>query len=124
MDINLIEDPNLIPKPREQIAIQSLKVIPLADGHRIRVEIQITPFSPQDRLNLQVVTRLADGSEVASMEVVATLQSSLRLTVHLQQPGSTDGSYIIEARLYFDPAEVQHSATTSFTLPDDITDSD
>lgn len=122
MDINLIDDPNLVPKPRDEIAIQSLKAIPFADGRRIRVDIQITPFNPQDRPSLQLITTMADGTELASMEVVSTMQSSLRLTVHLRQPGSTDGTYTVEARLFFDPADIQHSANASFTLPDDITD--
>ena len=122
MDLNLIEDPNLIPRPRDQIRVQKLEAVPFVDGRRIRVDIHITPFAPHDRPSLQVITTSADGTEVASMEVVSTLQSSIRLTVHLRQPGSTDGTYIIEARLFYETNQIQHTAATSITLPNDITD--
>jgi hypothetical protein len=124
MDLNLIEDPNLIPKPRDQVQIQTLEAVPFADGRRIRVDIHITPFAPHDRPSLQIITTRADGTEVASMEVVSTLQSSIRLTVHLREPGPTDGAYTIEARLFYETNEIQHTVTTQITLPDDITNLD
>jgi hypothetical protein len=124
MDLNLIEDPNLIPRPRDQVQIQKLEAVPFTDGRRIRVDIHITPFSPHDRPSLQIITTGADGTEVASMEVVSTLQSSIRLTVHLRQPGPTDGTYTIEAHLFYETNEIQHTASTRITLPADITDLD
>ena len=122
MDLNLIDDPNLIPKPRDQVQIQSLEAVPFSDGRRIRVDIHITPFAPHDRPSLEIITRMADGTQVASMDVVSSLQSSIRLTIHLRQPGLTDGTYTIEARLFYEPAEVQHTITTTVTIPNDNTD--
>lgn len=116
MDLNFISDPNLIPKPRHEIRIESLKLSPYPDGRRIRIEIEITPFGPADRPNLEIEARRPDESEAGFVSVVETMQRAISLTMHLQQPGSTAGQYRFTARLFFEPGAIQHSIESTVDL--------
>jgi len=120
MDLNFIADPNSIPRPRDQVAIQSLKLTPYPDGQRIRVEIEITPFLPMDRPNLELLVHKDNGAEVASISVVESLNNRVSLTVHLRQSGAPDGVYSFRADLSYEGSNVQHSLETTVTIPDDI----
>ncbi len=122
MDLNFITDPNLVPKPRDQIQIQTIKLLPYPDKRRIHVEIEITPFAPTDRPNLEIVAHSEDGSEIASLNVVETMHRAIGLTIHLRQPGSTDGRYTFTANLFYEPGIIQHSLEATVSIPDDITD--
>jgi len=120
MDLNFINDPNLIPKPRHQVQIEDLRLTPYSDGQRIRVEIDITPFLPADRPNIDLTAHKDDGTEVASLSIVETMHNRISLTVHLRQPGSSAGYYRFKASLFYEVGIVQHAREVGIKLPEDI----
>ncbi len=119
MELNFITDPTQHPRPREEIRIQSVKLAPYPDGRRVRVEIDLTPFGPSDRPNLQITATHSDGTEAASIHIVETMHRSISLTAHLRHPGTTDGKYIFTTRLFYDPAVSQDVVETQLTLNSD-----
>jgi hypothetical protein len=119
MDLNFVTDPELAPRPREEMAITSFKATPYPDGRRIRLDIVTTPFVPADRPNLDVVALDADGEPVGSVSVIETANYKLSLTMHLRVPEPT-GEYTFKVMLFYDSQEVQDTALDRITLPEDI----
>ncbi len=120
MNLEFITDPEMAPRPREEIQITELKVTPYPEGRRVRVEIAITPFAPVDRPNLEVVAYNAKGSNVGGFSVIEAAHHRLVLTMHLRE-SDPRGEYVLRANLYYDdPGRVQHTASKTLTLPDDI----
>jgi len=120
MDLNFINDPGLVPRPRSEIRIQSLKVQSYPDGRRMRVEIEVTAFAPSDRPSIELSVHRADSTEVASLNIVETMHRTMALTVHLRQSDQPEGSYTFQANLYYEPGIIQHSFNTKISLPEDI----
>lgn len=119
MNIDFLTDPELVPRPREEIRIEAFGLSPYPDGKRVRLELELTPFAPSDRPNLEITASSTDGKAVASLSVIETVSRRLSLTMHLREP-KPEGRYDFEADLYYSPETIQDSAHAILTLPDDI----
>jgi hypothetical protein len=117
MDLDFITDPELAPKPRGEARILELTAEPYPDGQRVKVHIAITPFAPVDRPSLEVVVARKNGAVVTSLSVIETMNRIVDLTAHLRQEAPTDGTYTVQADLYYDPEQIQHTLRDEFTLP-------
>lgn len=124
MDLNFITDPNLLPQPRNLIRIQKLTLTPYSDARRIRVDIEITPFLPADRPNIELTAHKDDGTEVASVSIVESMHNRISLTIHLRQSEPSDGSYLFKASLFYEVGIIQHALEANVTIPDDIPNDD
>lgn len=116
MDIDLIADPNQLPKPRREIKIERLTAAVLEDATRIRVTVETTPFAPPDRPNIELTAFAPSGEIAASVSIIETMQRSMSLTMHLGNKPAP-GIYRLQAELSFGEAPTQHSAETTFELP-------
>lgn len=119
MDLNFVTDPELAPRPREDMAITAFEATPYPDGRRVRLDIVTTPFTPADRPNLDVMVLDANGEPVGSVSVIETANYKLSLTMHLRVPEPA-GEYTFKAVLFYDSQEVQDTALERITLPEDI----
>jgi hypothetical protein len=120
MNLSFFPDPNLAPKPREDIQLESLDLSPYPDGRRVKVDIAITPFMPMDRPNLEISVTDEYENLVASLSVVETNTPTLDLTVHLKTDEPPRGQYTFQVDLYYD--HIQHSLHKSIRLPEDMPD--
>jgi hypothetical protein len=120
MTIDFFADPGLVPKPRAAIRIEDLRLIPYTDGYRVRLEIELTPFGPADRPNLDIEVSKPDGTQVAAICIIESIQRAIGITVHLREPEQPRGTYHFRADLYYGEESVQHSLTRSLVLPDGI----
>ena len=96
MDFFFPED-NLNRLTPEETHITSLSAEPYADGQRVRVNIEITPF--QKRPHLEVVITDAGNEEVSTASIVEPMGWKLEFTMHLR--GAPAGPFQIEARLFY-----------------------
>jgi hypothetical protein len=96
MDFFFPED-NLTRAVPEETRITSLTAEVWADGRRIRVNVEVTPF--QKRPYIEVSLKDADGDEVASTSIVEPLSWKLEFTMHIR--GEVRNPYTLEARLYY-----------------------
>ena len=96
MDFFLSKD-NLNRAVPEETKILDLKAKPRADGKRVLVNIQITPF--QKRPSLEVTLQDANGEEVASTSILDTLGFKLEFTMHIR--GEIHNPYTLIAKLYY-----------------------
>jgi hypothetical protein len=119
MDLHFVTDPELAPRPREEMAIIIFEATPYPDGRRVRLDITMTPFAPADRPNLDVTAFDSNGEPVGSVSVIETANRKLSLTMHLREPEPV-GDYIFKATLFYDSQEMQDTAQERITLPEDI----
>ena len=96
MDFFLPED-NLTRAVPEETRISALSVQPYPDGHRLRVNIEVTPF--QKRPYIEVTLHDSNGDEVASTNIVEPLSWKLEFTMHIR--GELNNPYVLSARLYY-----------------------
>lgn len=124
MDINLITDPELAPRPREEIEITSFHAEPYPDGRRLRLDIQMTPFAPADRPSLEITAVDGSGRIISSLSVIDSMQRRLSLTMHFKQPELAAGAIAVIAQLYFDPQSIQHQVQASVHLSEHMPDAE
>jgi hypothetical protein len=116
MDIQFITDPEMAPRPREEIEITDLSVTPYPDGRRLHIDIRLTPFAPADRPSLELAAVGPDDAVHGAFSVIEASQHSLSFTMHLRD-AQRETPYTIYAKLYYDPDVIQHSTHTTITLP-------
>lgn len=119
MDINFISDPNLLPKPRPDIKVESIHASPIEGGRRLRLELQITPFAPMDRPNILVEAFDPHGDSCGSTAVVESMHNNVAMTFHLRGDVLPPGPYRIVASVYFEEEAVQGASEITLDLPGD-----
>lgn len=120
MNLNFISDPNLVPRPAEEVKIDSFTLTPYDDGLRVRLEIHLTPFMPQVRPNLEFTVFNQESILVSSATIIETTSYINYLTLHLRDKAPASGEYLFKAVLYFEDIPEQDSVTKTIelTIPD------
>jgi hypothetical protein len=111
MDFFLPED-DLTRAVPEETRISALSAQPYPDGHRLRVNIEITPF--QKRPYIEVTLHDSDGDEVASTNIVEPLSWKLEFTMHIR--GKLNNPYALSARLYYPDGPANDPLIFSFDV--------
>ena len=115
-DINIFNDPNKVPKPKDQIRIESMKAAPYADRFRVYVEVSVTPFL--ERPNLLLVLRDAHGKNMSELNVIATMHSDMDFTIHIRNVDDPAGEYTLYVELFYESRNPpQDTASYTFTVP-------
>ena len=111
MDFFFAED-NLNRMTPEETHITSLSAQPYADGYRLHVNIEITPF--QKRPHIEVTLKDCDGEEVASSSIVEPLGWKLEFTMHIR--GELKNPYTLDAKLYYPDGPSDEPKTFTFDV--------
>jgi hypothetical protein len=111
MDFFFAED-NLNRMTPEETHITSLSAQPYADGYRLHVNIEITPF--QKRPHIEVTLTDCDGAEVASSSIVEPLGWKLEFTMHIR--GELKNPYTLDAKLYYPDGPSDEPKTFTFDV--------
>ncbi len=115
-NINFFENGGA-PQPKDEIRIESLKATPYRDRFRIHAEISVTPF--QERPNLLLVLRDADGNSINELDVIATMHAEMEFTIHLRNIDDPAGEYTLDAELFYETRKPpQDTASIQLTIPD------
>lgn len=85
--------------PPEAVRITDLRAEPWAeDGRRVRIHLQLTPFL--ERPNMEVImTR--DDKEVASINIIESIEDRMTFTMHIRGPEIVDGNYLLTASVSY-----------------------
>ncbi len=86
------------PVPSDEVRIRLLEVVPRADGRRVDVRMEITPF--QQRPNVELTIRNDSGEEVSTLSVVEAMEAAMDFTMHLRE-AKTGGLYTLEMRVFY-----------------------
>ena len=115
MDINIFNDPNLVPQPKDKIKIEEFVATPYPDGFRVKVGLKLTPF--QERPNLVIVAHRSDGKQVSDLDIIATMHYDNEYTMHIRGVDKPAGDYTLTAQLYYEVRNPpQDSKRISFTI--------
>lgn len=112
MDIHFLE-PEDVPRPKEEVRIQGLEAHPYPDGRRVRVDIRVTPF--QERPNLDIEVFNAQGDEVASLNVIESMDHRFEITVHVRGP-QPRGKHTARLVLFYPETEIRDQAEAEFDI--------
>ncbi len=118
MEINIFDDPNKVPKPKNEIKIESLEANVYPDRFRVRADIVVTAF--QERPNLLLIMRDSSGKIVNELNIIATMHSEMDFTMHMRGMDDPAGDYTLEAELFYETRNPpQDSAQIEFVIPEE-----
>jgi hypothetical protein len=117
MEINIFDDPNKVPKPRNEIRIEGIKAIPYADRFRVKTEIIVTAFL--ERPNLLVMMKDTAGKIIHELNIIETMHSEMEFTFHLRGIDEPAAEYSLEVELFYETRNPpQDSSSITFTIPE------
>jgi hypothetical protein len=119
MDIHLYDG---APAPKDQVKIETLETVVYPDRFRVFVHIAVSLF--QERPNLLLTARAADGRVAAELSIIETMHHDMEFTMHLRGRGTSAGddpagTYTLTAELYYEtrnPPQDRH--TVEFVVPE------
>jgi len=97
MDI-FFDNPNDPPVPPEEVKIRRLTAKPYADGHRVAVDFEITPF--EEKPNIEITVTNKEGQDVATFSVLEAIENKMSFTLHLRE-SNPGGDYSLRMELYY-----------------------
>ena len=97
MDINFT-DLSEVPLPPGEVRIREFRMEPYPDGKRVRVYLELTPF--QKRPSGELFVTDSSGSQVATANVIETIDSKMELTMHLRIP-DPQGEFTARAIIFY-----------------------
>jgi len=117
MEINIFDDPNKVPKPKDEIKIEDLAAVVYPDRFRVRADITVTAF--QERPNLLLIMRDAAGNIVNELNIIATMHSEMDFTMHMRGMDNPAGDYTLEAELFYETRNPpQDTMQIEFSIPE------
>jgi hypothetical protein len=85
--------------PPQEVRIVSLRAEPWPeDGRRIKIHLELTPFL--ERPNLEVAITDAQSQEVASINIIETIDDRMTFTMHLRGE-VVSGEYTLSASVFY-----------------------
>jgi len=115
MNIEFV-DPNQVPQPKHKIRIIGLEAIPYPDRRRVWVEVKVTPF--QERPNLLLVLKNADGFIINELSVIETMHANMEFTIHIRTTNDPAGEYELGVELFYETRNpTQDRQNIAFTIP-------
>jgi hypothetical protein len=97
MDI-FFSDPTDIPLPPKEVRIRSFSAKAWPDGVRVRVTLELTPFLK--RPNGEILITDAQGTEVANISIIETMDPKMEFTLYLRGKGH-QGPYHVGATIFY-----------------------
>ena len=97
MDI-FFRDPTDIPLPPEQVRIRRFHAEPWADGRRVSITLELTPFLK--RPNGEITITDGRGVEAASLDIIETMDPRLEFTIHLRG-AALESPFTVAAAIFY-----------------------
>jgi len=116
MDI-FFQDPDENRLPPEEVRLREVQVIPMPDGKRIKVFIELEPFLKKPNLEISITTEA--GKEVAHTSILETMTRKNELVMHLREvkPG---GEYTLTTTVYYQSLPEPSNMPLDLALPEPL----
>ncbi len=114
MDI-FFQDPNIIRVPPEEVRLLEVKVSPQANGGRVKIFIELTPFMKRPNIRVSITDKA--GKEVAHTSILETMLPKMEFTMHLRQP-EQGSEYSVDTWVYYQHMPEPSESTEEIPLPD------
>jgi len=99
-NLPLYESPEDIPVPltRSEMRFAEVRVLPYADGRRVRLLLKFPPFAERPSVDAWVTN--AAGHVVASLSLIEAIEQDFEFTLHLRGP-EPQGDHTLHLELYY-----------------------
>lgn len=97
MDINFT-DLSEVPLPPNEVRLLDFRVEPYPDGKRVRVYLELTPFQKRPSGELFITDLL--GNQVATANIIETIDPKMELTMHLRIP-NPQGEFTARVLIFY-----------------------
>lgn len=97
MDIQFF---NEAPQPKDNVRIEALDLVVYPDRFRVFLNIRVTLF--QERPNLLITARDADGRIAAELNIIETMHHDMEFTLHLRGKSDPAGDYTLTAEVFYE----------------------
>ncbi|MBP6469212.1 MAG: hypothetical protein KBE23_21955 [Chloroflexi bacterium] len=104
MQIQFFDDPLETPKSREDVRLNDLGLYVYADGRRVAVGFNLTPFLEKPCIEVRVVNER--GEPAGWLNVIETIETNFSLTMHLRDREPTQ-RYEVTAVVYYATPETE-----------------
>lgn len=101
-------------RPPSQMRFIDVHVEPWPDGEKIRVHIELPPFT--EHPNLEVLILDKDQNEVSTVSIIETMVRKMVFTMHLRTPQKS-GSFKLIAKLIYPSLDPVDEKRIEFELP-------
>ena len=112
-----INDPNIERRsPPAETRLIDLHAEPDADGKRLRVTLELTPFQQKPDIELSLTN--STGKEISSASIIEPMGWKLELTLHIRKTEENTGKYTLLAILSYPEIGIveQRSSIISFPI--------
>lgn len=100
-------------RPPEEVRFTNLHVEPWPEGDRIRVHVELTPFSTPPNLEVSIVDQ--EGREISSASIIETAARKIVFTMHLRTPDKR-GPFTLKAVIIYPSMEPVGQKQVQFDL--------
>lgn len=115
-EIQFFDSGDQIPQPRDKVKIEDVQAELYPDRFRVWVNIKVTPF--QERPNLLLLLRDADGKVVSELSIIETMHATMEFTIHIRGVSDPAGDYALTVDLFYDKRNPpQDRRELTFTIP-------
>lgn len=105
--------------PPEEVRIENLSGEAYADGRRVRVNLDMTPFKVRPHADVVLLT--PQGEPAANISIIEPMAWKLEFTLHLRE-ARQDGDYKLIARIFYPPRDEEDPKLFRLDIPVDDTD--
>jgi hypothetical protein len=99
--------------PPAAVRIEHLNVEPLPGARRVRVRIDITPFTQPPNLRIDIMD--PDGQNISSVHIVETINHRMLFTMHVRS-NPVNGMYTLTAVIYYPQIDPVDQRSAQFQL--------
>lgn len=119
MNVNFFEEPQSVPKGREEVRLRQIGLFVYEDLRRVAVGLELTPFLERPCIELTITN--SQGMRSASLTLIETHTPNITLVMHLRDTLVPKADYTLTAQIYYDHPEltqrqVYHTDTLHFKL--------
>jgi len=116
MEINLFNNTDRAPKPKDEVRIETVTITPYPDRFRVHVAVSVTPF--QERPNLLLVVHDEQDHIVNELNVIETMHYDMEFTLHLRGMADPAGAYTLTVDLFYETrSPSQDRWVEAFVIP-------
>lgn len=105
--------------PPEEVRIENLSGEPYADGKRVRVNLDMTPFKVRPHADVVLIN--PQGELAANISIIEPMAWKLEFTLHMREPRQ-DGDYKLMARIFYPPRDEEDPKLFRLDIPVEDTD--
>ena len=98
-----------------EVRITALSAEPINDSQKVRVKIELTPFTQLPDINFSILDE--NGEEISSTNMIESVLDQLNFVMHLRKAANdVSGNYSLAAEVIYRDIGKVHQKSIQFTI--------